>query len=413
MARKYRRDNRGRFAGGGGGATARGGRLKTASGKKRATQTMQAGGAKASGAIKGRVKRDPGAAGKIGQGKTRASKTAPSAATIAQVGRERRATRNLNAAMKREGEGPNSKASRSASVAKRARAIYAGKVDPKAKTRARLTKTTDSEALRKRVKKIKDNTTAKPAANLHGPVGQISQAKAGRIVARIDANRPGLRKATGSARKTANSIRTHRKATDFALAAGARARKQGKSISVNESLQRGVKNAAAKNASRAAANKVAAKRIKATAPKNTTANRTGQSKTLNKFNSRPVGTMVLGKGINLVPSTKRVPLDIQRKSSDEAFARMATKAARVRAAAPAKAAAKQTTAQRASRAASNQKRVVASIQAKGGRRPTPSRKQRRSLLTAEAAKRFYSSGAIDRLKVNVKKPGFRLPRGMR
>jgi hypothetical protein len=164
---------------------------------------------------------------------------------------------------------------------------------------------------------------------------------------------------------------------------------------------------------KAAANKVAAKRIKATAPKNTTTNKTGQSKTLNKFNSRPVGTMVAGKGINLVPSTKRVPLDIQRKSSDEAFARMATKAARVRAAAPAKAAAKQTTAQRASRAASNQKRVVASIQAKGGRRPTPSRKQRRSLLTAEAAKRFYATRAIDTLKVNVKKPGFRLPRGMR
>jgi hypothetical protein len=38
MARKYRRDNKGRFAGGGGGATARGGRLKTAAGNKRATK---------------------------------------------------------------------------------------------------------------------------------------------------------------------------------------------------------------------------------------------------------------------------------------------------------------------------------------------------------------------------------------
>ena len=42
MARRYARDNRGRFASSGTGATARGGRLKTASGKKRATQTMQA-----------------------------------------------------------------------------------------------------------------------------------------------------------------------------------------------------------------------------------------------------------------------------------------------------------------------------------------------------------------------------------
>ena len=40
MARKYTRDNRGRFASGGSGATARGGRLRTASGNKRKTQTM-------------------------------------------------------------------------------------------------------------------------------------------------------------------------------------------------------------------------------------------------------------------------------------------------------------------------------------------------------------------------------------
>lgn len=38
MARKYARDNRGRFAGRGAGATARGGRLKTAAGNKRKTQ---------------------------------------------------------------------------------------------------------------------------------------------------------------------------------------------------------------------------------------------------------------------------------------------------------------------------------------------------------------------------------------
>jgi len=59
--RKYVRDNRGRFATTG--ATARGGRLKTASGKKRATQTVKAKtGGKPAGAIKGKIKRDPGAA---------------------------------------------------------------------------------------------------------------------------------------------------------------------------------------------------------------------------------------------------------------------------------------------------------------------------------------------------------------
>lgn len=67
MARRYSRDNRGRFASGGTGATARGGRLKTASGNKRATQTTKAAAAKPSGAIAGKVKRNPAAAGKIGQ----------------------------------------------------------------------------------------------------------------------------------------------------------------------------------------------------------------------------------------------------------------------------------------------------------------------------------------------------------
>ena len=80
MARRYSRDNRGRFAsggsssGGGGkvGATARGGRLRTAAGNKRATQTTKAAAAKPGGSIAGKVKRNPAAAGKIGQAKAAA-----------------------------------------------------------------------------------------------------------------------------------------------------------------------------------------------------------------------------------------------------------------------------------------------------------------------------------------------------
>jgi len=69
MARRYARDNRGRFAPKGTGATARGGRLKTARGSKRQTQTMQSSAAPRAGAIRGKVKRDPSAAGKIGKAK--------------------------------------------------------------------------------------------------------------------------------------------------------------------------------------------------------------------------------------------------------------------------------------------------------------------------------------------------------
>lgn len=257
MARKYARDNRGRFASKGAGATARGGRLKTAGGNKRDGQTIQA-----KGGPKGTIGKPkglkPGAAKTSGGkwmpvtnskgqvvGMRDRSKPAPSAAAVAQAARSQRANRNLNAAMKREADGPGSKASRSASVAKRAAAIYAGKVDAKQKTGARLTKTNNAEALRKRVKKIKDNNAAKPAAKRKA-VGSISDAKAGRIIGRIDANRPGLRRASGSARKTANSMKTQRKASDFALAAAARGRTQGKNLSVNDSLRRAVANAAKK-----------------------------------------------------------------------------------------------------------------------------------------------------------------------
>ena len=76
-------------------------------------------------------------------------------------------------------------------------------------------------------------------------------------------------------------------------------------------------------------------RIKAGRQKSTVRNTTGQSKTLNKFNSRPVGTMVAGRGDKLVPSPTRVPLRVAgpgAKYSDQAFARVATKAARSRAA---------------------------------------------------------------------------------
>jgi hypothetical protein len=61
--------------------------------------------------------------------------------------------------MQRESEGPGSKASRTAAVAKRAQKIYSGKIDPKQKTAARLTRTQNQDVLRKRVAKMRDNTT--------------------------------------------------------------------------------------------------------------------------------------------------------------------------------------------------------------------------------------------------------------
>lgn len=82
MARKYARDNRGRFAPKGAGATARGGRLRTAAGNKRQTQTMKAAG---------------GSAGTVG--KSRGLKADPNALVKAQTNqrlRARAAARNAS-----------------------------------------------------------------------------------------------------------------------------------------------------------------------------------------------------------------------------------------------------------------------------------------------------------------------------
>lgn len=88
-------------------------------------------------------------------------------------------------------------------------------------------------------------------------------------------------------------------------------------------------------AARKAAKPVASKRIKANAPANTLGNKTGQSKTLNKFNSRPErtrGAYVGGRYVDKAKLTGRQPLDLGR-GDDRAFGRVATKAARSRAAA--------------------------------------------------------------------------------
>jgi hypothetical protein len=81
-----------------------------------------------------------------------------------EIGRTKRAQANESLALQNQNAGPNSKMSRKASVAKRAQQIYSGKINPKEKTKARLTKTTNPEALRKRVAKIKDNKAKPPAA---------------------------------------------------------------------------------------------------------------------------------------------------------------------------------------------------------------------------------------------------------
>ena len=87
-------------------------------------------------------------------------------------------------------------------------------------------------------------------------------------------------------------------------------------------------------AARKAAKPAASKRIRAAAPGNTVANKTGQSKTLNNFNSRPErtrGAYVGGRYVDKAKLTGRQPLDLGRVD-DTAYGRVATKSARARSA---------------------------------------------------------------------------------
>jgi len=221
--RKYVRDSIGRFATTG--ATARGGRLKTKSGKKRATQTVKAKtGGKPAGAIKGKIKRDPGAAKPTARSKPTAARTSKAPANKAKAAykrasgdarmrnadlrgadaKERRMANSASAkvknmqrrrstsAPKAGAEAPRSKQkarefariqraygnerrayaakgdgfgsakqSRTASVAKRARDIYSGKISASYKTTSRLTRTQNPDVLKARIKRGEKLTAAR------------------------------------------------------------------------------------------------------------------------------------------------------------------------------------------------------------------------------------------------------------
>ena len=484
MARRYSRDNRGRFAGGGSssggggkvGATARGGRLRTAAGNKRKTQTTKAAAANPSGTVAGKVKRNPAAAGKIGK-QAKPQPRRPDQAEVNIKGRftgqaGKRMDASIDRAVKQVKASERARLMKPKEQVKAERAARAEVKRQAAAAKPKRTRTAESlrASRAKQIEKRRSITTnpagerapaaAKMAANasrtqqraaaFYKAGGKAAGAKPARAAAKpprfsaedaatrrsragqLKAMPKDLRRADRTARLAQREVMAKNGGVGGNVVGRGKSGTQSKINSIREGLMRAkgdktgsirsqvVKEAKALRARMqttaagprtGAQSGVKRRTTRAAAPRNTTANRTGQSKTLNKFNSRPVGTMVAGKGINLTPSTKRVPLNIAQKASDQAFARTATKAARTRALIPAKTQQKQTTAQRATRAATNQSRVTQAVLAKSSRRPT--RKQRRSILTAESAKRFYATKAVDYLKVNVKKPGFRLPRGMR
>lgn len=102
---------------------------------------------------------------------------------------------------------------------------------------------------------------AKPATTKRrGAVGKISEAKAGRIVARMDAQR-GRKALPG--RRNANFVRTYERSRQFILKPSTAALKKGKPISVNESVQKAVANAAKRRNAKPAAAKRKSKKVSA------------------------------------------------------------------------------------------------------------------------------------------------------
>jgi hypothetical protein len=145
--------------------------------------------------------------------------------------------------MAREADGPGSKASRSATVARRAQQIYAGKVDPKAKTKSRLTKTRDPEALRKRIAKIKDNTAraaAKAAAKAAKAAAKPKPAILGRVPTKGPGRGPLMKARATPAKPSPKSQRIRARVEGSARPAGTVAKPRGMKPGVI-AARRGVK----------------------------------------------------------------------------------------------------------------------------------------------------------------------------
>ena len=135
MARKYVRDKKGRFAstGGGGKSSSKGGRWQNVTNEKGQVVGVRD-------ATKGpRWRNVTNAKGQV-VGVRDANKAKPSGATVQRVMRQRRAVANSKQAHEKLVNTNDIKAARKRVVAKRALDIYSGKVDPKAKTKARLSR---------------------------------------------------------------------------------------------------------------------------------------------------------------------------------------------------------------------------------------------------------------------------------
>ena len=226
--RKYVRDSIGRFAskGYGGQTSGRGARLK-AKGKKR-----DGGGAIVKPKRIGEMKNT------ISKSSSKRKVNASSRATDRQIARDVAARSKPTASARKSAKASGEVADRKAAARKQNDA----KKVASARTGSTMTSTRAAQvkAAFDKKKSVTANS-ARAAAKRRGAVGKISEAKAGRIVARMDAQR-GRKALPG--RRNANFARTYERSRQFILKPSTAALKKGKPISVNESVQKAVSNAA-------------------------------------------------------------------------------------------------------------------------------------------------------------------------
>jgi len=427
MARTYKRDGNGRFAGGGGssgggggkrpaaksvsrgvnrltrdnagkitsvggsGATARGGRLKTAAGNKRAMQTAKVSGGRPAGTMKGKVKRDAGAAGKVGQGKA-----APKLSGIATVGaklatRDKATGRGDRAEANIKGRFSGQTGKRmDASIDRAVKQVKAANIarfaDMKPKGQVKAERAANAEAKRQAA-------AANPKRVRSAESLRMSRAKQVEKRRGMNISNPAGERQDSAGRMAANAARTQQRATAFLKA---KAKPSATPKPTNAAPKATAKPKTGQEIMKAEVRKVQNKKlrdinaeIKAAGP--------------NAINLR-VEKLALQNNMLATQSRQTAKQVAKSEKQTQVVRGRIAEMRRDR--------------ERIGRAAANRTRNAdarnsAAPMSKASFAPRPSKKTIRSQNQADKALDFYANPTKALRTVSKRKPGFRLPRNMR
>ena len=438
--RRYVRDNRGRFSTTG--ATARGGRLKTASGKKRATQTVKA---KTGGKPAGTLKAKPRSEGQKYAKRVQAGKDLKRSQSVA------RQKKFLDKTQKRLDAAPlaQSKAARSKPTAARTSKAPTNKAKVAYKrasgdARSRNADLRGADANERRMAnsasaKVKNmqrrRSASTPKAGADAPRSKQKARELARVK-RASSNERKAYAARGDGAGTAKQSRSAsvaKRAKDIYSGKISASKKTTSRLTRTQNpdvlrarIKKGEKLTAARakkksvtaNSARAAGKPAAAKRRKAE-PKDGTditreIGRKKGNKRIKNLNQqiKEAGTNAAGLRLEKLSIQTRMPNKPRQRL--QPTAKQSAKEASRNDAIRKRSAELRAQSGRVNRAYANQARTADTRNKPGSsmiRRP--SRKTTRGAIRAEQALSFYRDPKRALKSVNKKRPGFRLPRGMR